>query len=435
MARWLGSAEMAVNRRRLLAGAGGLAAAAAFGPARLAVAAQEGAVTITMWGNHPEWRDPMEEILAAFEESHPGVAVEFTAFPANDYPARLQTAKAGEAPSDAMGELEGSIITQVRAQAESGGELPFIDLTGKVDISGLTGPARGQVEVDGVVYGTPLASYTVGLAYQKAIFAENGVTPPTTWQELRDTARALQDAGVTPIVLGARDGIHPYFMYIGLVSSVLGPDGFDDLRSGERSLTDPDLVEAAQLLLDLQEFYQPGFQATDYVTAKAIFANGQGAMEVAGTADFTGFRQVNPEADLGFLAWPGPEAGMYATTTGMELLYTVSRFAAPEQQAAATQLVAWLATVEAQQLVSDLIALPVHEGVGESSDPIRQETVAARGLDVTVWYDLPETAATLDAVSLAHGGLWTGRLTAQQFAEEIQASIVPSAGAAATPTA
>jgi hypothetical protein len=32
------------------------------------------------------------------------------------------------------------------------------------------------------------------------------------------------------------------------------------------------------------------------------------------------------------------------------------------------------------------------------------------------------------------GGLWTGRLTAQQFAEAMQAGIVPATGAA-TPTA
>ena len=42
-------------------------------------------------------------------------------------------------------------------------------------------------------------------------------------------------------------------------------------------------------------------------------------------------------------------------------------------------------------MVSDLIALPVHKEITESSDPIRQETVQARGQDVTVWYDLPET--------------------------------------------
>jgi hypothetical protein len=96
--------------------------------------------------------------------------------------------------------------------------------------------------------------------------------------------------------------------------------------------------------------------------------------------------------------------------------------------------VAWLATEEAQQLVSDKIALPVHTGVTGSSDPIREETVAARGLDVIVWYDLPETALTFDAASEAQGGLWTERLTAEQFAAEMQASIVPSAGGA-TPTA
>jgi raffinose/stachyose/melibiose transport system substrate-binding protein len=223
-------------------------------------------------------------------------------------------------------------------------------------------------------------------------------------------------------------------MYIGFSSSVLGPEGYDQLRAGERKLTDPDVVEAAQLLLDLQPFYQAGYQATDYVTAKAIFANGQGAMQVAGTADFSGYREVNPEADLGFIAWPGPEAGKYATNTGMELLYTVSRFSTPEAQEAATKLVNWLATLEAQQMVSDLIALPVHKEITESSDPIRQETVQARGQDVTVWYDLPETNATVTVAQTEQGGLWTGRLTAQQFAEAMQTGIVPAAGAA-TPTA
>jgi raffinose/stachyose/melibiose transport system substrate-binding protein len=224
-------------------------------------------------------------------------------------------------------------------------------------------------------------------------------------------------------------------MYIGLVSSVLGPEGYAQLRKGERKLTDPDLVAAGQLLLDLQPFYQPGFQATDYVTAKAIFANGQGAMEVAGTADFSGYRQVNPNADLGFIAWPGPDTGMYATNTGMELLYTVSKFSTPEAQAAATKLVNWLATKDAQQMVSDLIALPVHKDITASTDPIRQETVQARGKDVTVWYDLPETNATVTAAQNEQGGLWTGRLNAQQFAEAMQAAINPAAGAAATPTA
>ena len=92
------------------------------------------------------------------------------------------------------------------------------------------------------------------------------------------------------------------------------------------------MVAAAQLLGDLKPFFNAGFEATDYATAKAIFANEKGAMMVAGTADYTGYAQVNPKADLSFAAWPGPEAGKKATTTGFELLYTVSKFASLEKQ-------------------------------------------------------------------------------------------------------
>jgi ABC-type glycerol-3-phosphate transport system substrate-binding protein len=248
--------------------------------------------------------------------------------------------------------------------------------------------------------------------------------------------QALKAAGVeAPLVLGAKDWVHPYFMYIGLASSVLGFDGFEGIRNGSRSLTDPDVVAAAQMLLDLKDYYNAGFEATDYTTAKAIFANGQGAMMVAGTADFTGYRQVNPEADLSFIAWPGPEAGKKATTTGFELLYTVSAFADAEKQEAATKFVNWLATAEAQQLVSDKIAIPVHKEVTESVDPIRGQTaVASQGGDVPVWYDLPETNGSVTATQDNHGGLWTGRITAQQYAELQQAAVKPNP-ALATPTA
>src|SRR3954471_5053799 len=157
MTRATAFAGARLGRRRLLQFAGGGATLALLGRPGLA-GAQD--VTVTMWGNHPEWKDPMLQILAAFEEANPGIKVEFTPIPGPDYPTKLQTAIAGGAPSDILGAQEGTIITQVNA----GGDLPFIDLTGKVDVSGLTDTARGQVEVDGKVYGTPLASYTVGIA-------------------------------------------------------------------------------------------------------------------------------------------------------------------------------------------------------------------------------------------------------------------------------
>jgi raffinose/stachyose/melibiose transport system substrate-binding protein len=421
------------DRRSLIKAGGALAAAGALTSFTFGIrsAGAQDAVTVTMWGNHPEWTEPMQELIAAFEAANPGIKIDFSATPSSDYPVKIQTAIQGGQTSDIFGDQEGSIIVRARA----GGDLPFIDLTGKVDVSGLTDNAREQVEVDGVVYGCPLAAYTVGLAINNTIFADAGVTPPTTWDELKSTAQALKDAGVeAPIVLGAKDWVHPYFMYIGLASSALRPEGVQAVREGTKSLADPEVVASVQLLIDLMPFYNAGFEATDYTTAKAIFANGQGAMMVAGTADFTGYMQVNPDADLSFVAWPGPEADQTATTTGFELLYTASAFSDPEKQDAAATFVNWLATAEAQQIVMDKISLSVHKDVTESSDPIRTQTVAAsQGVDVPVWYAIPELNGSVTVSQDNHGGLWTGRISAQEFSDLQQAAVKPSG--AATPAA
>ena len=422
-------AERHLSRRRLLQATGGIAASAAFagalGGIRPQAASAQDAITLSIWGNHPEWKDPMTTILEAFTAANPGIELELTTIPGDQYAAKLQTAITGGETPDIIGEQEGGLIVNVN----KGGALPYADLTGKIDISGLTDAARGQVEIGGKIYGVPLAAYTVCLAINNPVFAKANVTPPTTWDELKAACEALKAAGVeAPLVLGAKDWVHPYFMYIGLTSSVLGFEGLEEVRKGTRKLTDADAVTAAQLLLDLVPYYNAGFEATDYTTAKAIFANGQGAMMVAGTADYTGYRGVNPDADLSFIAWPGPEAGKKATTTGFELLYTVSANTSPEKQEAGAKFVNWLATPEAQQLVSDNIAIPVNKTVTESTDPIRGQTaVAAAGGDVAVWYDLPELSGSVTATQDNHGGLWSGRLTAQQFAEAQQAAVIPSA--------
>ena len=423
-----------VSRRRLLQATGGLAAGAAFagtlGSLNPGFALADD-VSVSIWGNHPEWKDPMQEILDAFQAAVPGIKVELSEFPGDSYNTKLSTAIAGGQPSDIIGQLEGSIISS----ADPAADLGAVDLAGKIDISGLTDAARSQVEVGGKVYGTPLAAYTVGLAINNTVFGKHNLTPPTTWDELKATAQTLSDAGETAIVLGGKDWVHTYFMYTGLASSVLGFDGLTAVRTGAKKLTEPDVLAATQLLVDLQPFYNKGFEATDYTTSKAIFANNQGAMMVAGTADFTGYKQVNPDADLSFVAWPGPSAGQKATTTGFELLYTASRFSSQEKQDAAAQFANWLATAEAQQLVSDKIALPINKNVTSSTDPIRAQTVtAAAGGDVPVWYDLPEFAGLLTAVQNNFGGLWSGRLTPEAFTDLLQAGVTPSAAAAATPT-
>src|SRR5215203_5724980 len=55
-------------------------------------------VTLTMWHNHPEWKDRVQAILDVFEQENPNIHVELVEIPGPDYGVKLNTAvTAGEA--------------------------------------------------------------------------------------------------------------------------------------------------------------------------------------------------------------------------------------------------------------------------------------------------------------------------------------------------
>jgi sorbitol/mannitol transport system substrate-binding protein len=56
-------------------------------------------------------------------------------------------------------------------------------------------PAMVQtMSYDGKLYGIPMQAQTHVMAYRKDLFDKHGITPPTTFEEMRDAAKKLQDA-------------------------------------------------------------------------------------------------------------------------------------------------------------------------------------------------------------------------------------------------
>ncbi len=59
------------------------------------------------------------------------------------------------------------------------------------------------------IYGIPFTSYTYVMYYNKALFAQAGLTEndvPKTWDSFMDVCEKLKGAGITPFVGGAKDG-------------------------------------------------------------------------------------------------------------------------------------------------------------------------------------------------------------------------------------
>jgi ABC-type glycerol-3-phosphate transport system substrate-binding protein len=131
--------------------------------------------------------------------------------------------------------------------------------------------------------------------------------------------------------------------------------------------------------------------------------------------------------DVAVFGFPSPSGKSHITVTGMELMYSVN--AKSSNQDAAGTFVAWLASKTAQQRVANTIALPITKGVvpkgAGGSIAIAKQMVLASAPGLPVWIDLPELTNTLNAVGDA-SGIFTGSLTAAQFAQKLQASVTPN---------
>jgi raffinose/stachyose/melibiose transport system substrate-binding protein len=397
------------------------AAGAAAAPAATTAAKPAAqAVTLTMWGNHPEWKDPLTAFVGKYTSANPGVTINLDFKRGEDYNTALSTAIAGGAAPDIIGFGPGTSIPAAAAAGQ------INDLTGKVPVENLITAAANQVkDANGKVWGSPLAAYTVGMFYQRPIFQKYGINPPTTWDELIATCKQLKDAGVTPIEMPGKDGILPYFLYQLAVSSILGEQGTQDLMTGKVKLTDDNLLPAARLMTDLQPYFSDGFESVAYAEGKAEFANAHAAMIPGGSADYTGYKQVNPNVDVGVFGFPPPSAssGKPTTVTGMELIYTINSKTNSAGADAGAAFVGWLATKDAQQMIADTIAQPVVKGVASTQDRVAKEMTDAGQANVPVWLDTPQFSNALDIFAKDGMGVFSGRLSPADMAKAMQNGI------------
>ncbi|MEU8648687.1 extracellular solute-binding protein [Streptomyces sp. NPDC048737] len=131
-----------------------------------------------------------DALVEAYEKDHPDVTVEVTVHSWNDVDREVkELVDAGKAPD----------MAQIGAYADYAAE-DLLYRAGDV----LSIPVQADFvpqladagEVRGVQYGMPFASSTRLLFYNKALFAEAGITAPTTWAELAEDAEALKADGV-----------------------------------------------------------------------------------------------------------------------------------------------------------------------------------------------------------------------------------------------
>lgn len=99
---------------------------------------------------------------------------------------------------------------------------------------------KRYVTLDGKQYFVPQAYQWNPIFYRTDIFAEQGMAPPETWDELLATCDALHAAGYIPFAVSVTDWTPPmarWFTYLNL--RLNGPEYHESLMAGNESYDDP----------------------------------------------------------------------------------------------------------------------------------------------------------------------------------------------------
>lgn len=199
-----------LTRRTALAGSGaamlaGLAGCAPPNPgnvnAEAVIPPSDGPVTLSYWA----WLKDLQKVADIFNEKQDRIKVETTWIPSGNsggYAKILSAVSAGGGPDIAQIELR-----QVPEFALAGA-LTELNRYGFADQTGAFDPgALSQVKVDESYWAVPQDTGPVATFYNREVLeGELGLQPPTTWEEFRETAEAVSEAGKNLITLDPSDG-------------------------------------------------------------------------------------------------------------------------------------------------------------------------------------------------------------------------------------
>lgn len=274
---------------------------------------------------------------AAFEEANPEYTVEMNYQDDDQYQTiGLPNLLNGRNAPDIYFEWVGSRLETRYADGFAA------DLTSYVDDGPLTGllseDAYASATVDGKIVMVPhIADVSNVLWFNQEIFDEQGLTPPTTWEELLDTCDALSAAGIVPIASGNKD-LWAAGNWLGhLVSRVVGEDVYDSALKGETSFDTPEWVEAFGYVEELAEHkcVNDSANAIDDNEGAQLFFQGKAAMHAIGSWLVSWAIDEAPDLQFDFVNLPEmPGAGDQQSVIGVVTGYVVNAKSTKVEKAA-----------------------------------------------------------------------------------------------------
>ena len=155
-------------------------------------------------------------------------------------------------------------------------------------------------------YGVPMSCFATGIYYNKDLFQENGLKPPTTIAEFEKACDDFVAKGIVPFALGDKDNFRGSHL---LANLILKREGFDYTKSiidGQTKWKDTAIKEVFELMSNWQKKGYLGENITtmDSSGEQALFLNGDTAMHLNGSWFMNQINDSENAEKIGFIPFP-----------------------------------------------------------------------------------------------------------------------------------
>lgn len=400
-------------------------------------AAEEGSgsQSVNWWGWAPG-KDLADEYLAEFEKEHPDIKVVYKEVPYGEYVNALRLGLRSDSGPDVFALQPGEITDRF---GPSGVDLSSFGSDWESDV---VGDSHEQFARDGKQVGMPVQLSASGIAwYNKTVFDEYELEPPTNAEELSQVCDTLAAEDIVCMAQGAQDAWANIDFYMALAADT-APGVFYEAVDGETPWTDPGLVEAFELWQQMFEdgvFGEGSAGLAVYPDTVAQFSGGEAGMIMLGTWQ-AGFmdathleaaqdtEEYDPQVILP-MAFPDMDGDGQQPKPFGGPDYGLAINADSDAQEASWTFVEWLsATEEGQSLIGAEKFVPALEGVPLSDDDLVEPSVQEPALDQVIEYmaesegyrEIPY-AEIKTALGEALANVAVGQQTPEQAAEAVEA--------------
>jgi len=175
-----------------------------------------------------------------------------------------------------------------------------------------------SMQYGGKFYGAPEQVYVWALHYNKTMFDEWGLTPPTTWAELLAVSEQIKEKSggeVAPIAVTGQVNFYAGMYYDAVVQRLCGTEKVMEYLYGDtgmKAADEPCFLQAAQEVNKLVKNGDliKGWEGTDFTTTQVYFFQGKAAMIFMGSWLMTEMKDSIPEGfKLAVAPFPSVEGG------------------------------------------------------------------------------------------------------------------------------